>query len=168
MLAISILVVGILSRLVIHVPNFTPVIALALFSGAYLKRGQAFVVPLLMFVISDIIIGFHSTFIFTWASAILIILIGKGLQQRVGVKNVVMASLLSSVVFFIVTNLGVWLVGGLYPLTLAGLTECFVLAVPFFHWELISALIYSVLFFGLYEWLAVRLRPTKFAYLLQK
>ena len=163
MLAIGILVVGVLSRFLVHLPNFTPVIALALFSGVYLNKKQAVILPLLLMGLSDIFLGTHITLLFTWGSIALIAAFGLWLRERKSALNIFMFSLLSAVVFFIVTNLGVWLVAGLYPMTAAGLVECFTLAIPFFKHSLVSTLAYSAVFFGAYELVAKGLKNTKFA-----
>lgn len=166
MLAISLIVLGFLSRLIIHLPNFTPVLSIALFSGVYLKsKKQAFLTPLFLLAISDIVIGFHHTMIYTWASVVLISGLGLWLKQNKSLTNILGVSLASSILFFVVSNLGVWLVGGLYPLTLAGLVNCFVLAVPFFAGTLISTIVYSFILFGLYEVIATRLQTAKSAVL---
>ncbi len=166
MLAIGLLILGILSRLIVHVPNFTPVIALSLFSGVYLKRSQSIIVPLVLLAVTDVILGFHPTMAFTYTSVLLITCIGLWLRNHKTVTNVTVTSLYSSILFFIITNLGVWFVGGLYPLTASGLKDCFVLAIPFFKTELLSTIIYTVVFFGGYEWLSVRLKKTSLSHVL--
>ena len=163
MLALAILVLGVLSRIILHIPNFTPVIAIALFSGVYFEKKLALMLPLILLAISDIVIGFHNTMFFTWGSILLIVAIGFWLKQHKNFRTVLATSVGSAVLFFIVSNLGVWIVGELYPLTLAGLQECFVMAVPFFKMTLLSTLIYSVLFFGSYEWIASRIKGKAFA-----
>ena len=158
MLAFGILILGILSRIIIHLPNFTPVIAIALFSGVHFEKKQALTLPLILLAISDIVIGFHNTMFFTWGSILLIVTIGFWLRQHKNFRTILGASVGSAVLFFIVSNLGVWIVGELYPLTAAGLQECFVMAVPFFKMTLLSTLIYTAVFFGSYEWIASRFK----------
>ena len=166
MLAFSLLVLGIISRLIIHIPNFTPVIAIALFGGVYLNKRQALWLPLGLLAITDILIGFHETMFYTWSSIFLISLLGVWLKKNKNSKTVFASSLCASVFFFVVTNLGVWLSSGLYPLTLQGLRDCFIMAIPFFRYEMIATLVYTALFFGLYELIAVRVKRTRFAYVL--
>lgn len=151
MLALLILFFGILSRFIVHTPNFTPVVAIALFGGFYFKRQWAYVVPLVLFAVSDLVIGFHSTMIFTYSSILLIVLIGRLARNNKSAGSILGSGLISAIIFFVITNFGVWVVGGLYPLTLAGLQECFMMAVPFFRYTLASTLIYSCAFFGVYE-----------------
>ena len=166
MLAIALLILGIASRLITHIPNFTPVIALSLFSGVYLKKEQAVIMPLVLLAISDLILGFHETMAFTYISVLLISLIGLWLKNRKNVMNITMTSLCSSILFFVITNFGVWLVSGMYPLTAAGFKDCFILALPFFKTELFSTIVYTVVFFGSYELIASRIKNTRFAHVL--
>ena len=166
MLAICLLVLGILSRFVVHVPNFTPVIALALFGGVYLKKKQAVLLPLALFAVTDIILGFHQVMFFTWGSVILIAAMGLWVKKNKNFKTVLGGGLASAVLFFGVTNFGVWLVSGMYPLTLAGLSECFTLAVPFFRGTLLGTFVYGFVLFGVYEIIAVRIKSTKLSHVL--
>ncbi len=163
MLAVLILVFGVVSRLIVHLPNFTPVIALALFGGVYLKKQQAVILPVLMMVIADLFIGIDATFPFTWGSMALIALIGLWVRKNKSFATVAGSSLLSSVLFFLVTNFGVWLVQNMYPRTFAGLIECYMMAIPFFGPTLVSTVVYTAVLFGGYEWAAARLQKARFA-----
>ena len=82
MLALALVIGGVISRIVIHSPNFTPVIAVALFSGVYLNKKYAAVVPLLLMIASDVILGFHDTILYTWGSVALISLIGLAVKKN--------------------------------------------------------------------------------------
>jgi len=80
------------------------------------------------------------------------ILIGRQfLLQKRSIPSLFGASLASAVIFFIFSNFGVWLTGMMYPMTFAGLSECFVMAIPFFGNTLIGTFVYVVVLFGLYE-----------------
>ena len=163
MLAIALLILGIITRFIVHIPNFTPIIAIALFGGVYLKRTQALILPLLALIISDIFIGWHNTIAFTWGSIILISCVGLWLRNHKRTSSIFGASLFSSILFFFITNLGVWLAGGLYPLTIEGLRDCFILALPFYKETLLSSLLYTIVLFGGYEFIAARVKNTRFA-----
>ena len=158
MLALALVVFGVLSRFVIHAPNFTPVIAIALFSGVYFRKSHAITVPLLTMIVSDMLIGFHDTLFFTWGTVVLIALIGVWLRAHKTTKNIFIASMASSLLFFVITNLAAW--PTLYPKTLQGLQTCFIAAIPFYRNTLVSTLLYTALFFGLYEWMAARIKST--------
>jgi len=161
MLAFLLLFVGILSRLVLHTPNFTPVIALALFGGSFLKKKYALLLPLLLMMISDIIIGLHGTILFTWGSVLLIAAIGIRLRARRDIRMFLSSGIVSALLFFIITNFGAWLT--MYPHTFEGLKTCYIAAIPFFRMTLISTLVYGGIFYGLYEILASLIKKTRFA-----
>ena len=147
-------------RLVPHPPNFGPVGALALFSGAMLgKRWLAFAAPLGALVLSDLVLGFYPELLFVYASVVAIVLIGFAVAKRKTVLNIAAGAIASSILFFAVTNFGVWLVMDYYPKTLAGLAACYVAAIPFFQNTLASDLFYASLLFGGFA-LAERALPT--------
>ena len=134
---IAFLLVAVLLRLIPHLPNFTPVTAIALFGGLYFTRKSwAYLAPLFIMVISDLFLGFHSISIFVYAAFLLVSFIGT--QTK---KPSVFTILLSSISFFIITNFGVWLIG--YPKTWTGFVECYTLAIPFFRNSLLGDFFYS-------------------------
>ena len=162
MLALISIIIGIVSRLVIHSPNFTPVIAVALFSGVYLNKKYATLVPLILMIASDIVIGFHDTIFYTWGSLVLISLIGLVVKKNKRFTTIAIAGTFSSVLFFIVTNFGAWL-SPLYPHTWQGLQECYIAAIPFFRNTFLSTMLYGAILFGLYELIALRVKNTRLA-----
>jgi hypothetical protein len=166
MLAIGILIFGIVSRLIVHIPNFTPVMALALFGGVYLKKDQAVLLPVLLMAVTDLFLGLHGTMFFTWGSVALIAVLGLGLRKNKNAATIAGFSLASALLFFVVTNFGVWLVSGMYPRTLAGLMSCYILAIPFFRHTLFSTVIYAFVLFGGYEVVAAQLKKTRLAFVL--
>ncbi len=165
MLAFALLFLGVASRLLVHLPNFTPVLALALFGGVYLSPRRAIVMPLVMMMLSDLVIGLHDTIFFTWGSVLLISILGLILRSRKSILNVAWMASVSAVLFFVITNLGAWLM--MYPKTFLGLQQCFVAAVPFFRDTLLSTLIYSAILFGGYEILAQWIIKTRWAAILK-
>jgi len=150
MLAFLIIIFGFLSRIVVHTPNFSPVLSLALFGGTYLKGRQAIWVPMVLMALSDAVLGFHDTMVFTWGSILVISLIGSYLCRHNNWANVLSASIFSSLFFFVVTNFGAFL--SLYPHTLAGLQQCYILAIPFYQSTLVSTVAYSLVLYIIYEW----------------
>jgi hypothetical protein len=154
MLAFIIISFGILSRVVVHTPNFTPVLSMAFLSGMYLKGRQAVLVPLALMVISDLIIGPYPLMVLTWGSIVLLSVLGLWLKEKKNLANVFSGSITSAVIFFIVTNLGAWL--AFYPHTMDGLRQCYILAIPFFRSTFVSTMAYSVVFYTAYEWLLKR------------
>ena len=147
----GLIVLGVISRLVPHPWNATPVMAIALLSGAYLSRRWSILLPLTIIVLSDLLIGWHNTIPFTWSAFVFTGVLGWWVRQRPTAWRIIGSSLIGSVLFFIVTNFGVWVVGELYPRTAAGFWECYVAAIPFFRGTLLGDLVYVTVFFGTYH-----------------
>jgi hypothetical protein len=149
-------------RLLPHPPNFAPIGAMALFSGSYLgRRWLAFVAPLGALLLSDLVLGFYHGQATVYFSVALIVMIGMAALQRRSALRVGGAALASSILFFVITNFGMWLFSGFYPRTMAGLEACYVAAIPFFQNSLAGDLFYAALLFGgfaLAEHLIPRLR----------
>jgi hypothetical protein len=136
-------------RLAPHPPNFSPIDAMALFSGAYLgRRALAFVAPLAALLLSDVALGFYRGMEFVYASVALIVLIGWVVGSRRTPVRMGFAAVAGAVSFFLITNLGMWLFSGFYPLTPAGLSACYIAAIPFFQNTLAGDLFYAALLFG--------------------
>ena len=154
-------------RLVPHPPNVTPIAAMALFGGVHFAtKKTAFLVPLIAMYLSDLVLGFfvydfgwfHGFMPFVYISFIITVCIGFLLRRRLTPLMVGSAALTGSVLFFIVTNLGAWLISGLYPKTLVGLLSCYVAAIPFFRNTLAGDMVYSLVLFGSFA-LAQRYLP---------
>lgn len=139
------------ARLLPHVPNVTPVGGLALFGGAHLSRRSAYLVPLVAMFISDLVLGFHSTMPYVYIGFILTILIGRKIGKNPKVARLITGVLGSAILFYLVTNFGVWASSNLYPKTLAGLGQSYAMALPFFRNSLIGDLVYSGVFFYGYQ-----------------
>jgi hypothetical protein len=155
----AIIAVAALFRFLPHPPNFVPLTAIALFAGAYITdKRLAILIPIGALFISDVIIGFHSTMIFVYASLIAMVGIGMLLQNRKRVSPIAIATLSGSILFFIVTNFGVWVMGTMYPKTIEGLISCYVAAIPFFRNALAGDMVYVTLLFGSFA-LAQRWMP---------
>ena len=144
MLIIALFIFGLVTRLIPHVPNFTPILAISLFSGAYLNKKYAIWFPIALYGVSELLIGTNDVILFTGGSIFLITLLGWKLRNRVSLKNNLIFALFSSILFFIVTNFGVWLIGW-YPPTLAGLIQCYVAGIPFFRVSILAILSYVTL-----------------------
>lgn len=154
------------TRIIPHWPNFTALGAMALFGAAQLpKRWMAFVVPFAALYLSDLIInnilyaGFYDHFVwrispFIYLAFGLIVLIGFLLRGRISVGRVAGAGVGASVLFFLLTNFGVWLGSGIYPQTGAGLLAAYGAGLPFFWSTLAGDLFYCGVFFGGYAWLS--------------
>ena len=136
-------------RLVPHPSNFSPIDAMALFSGAYLqRRGLAFAAPFGALLLSDAVLGFYPGMEFVYASVAAIVLIGWTVASHKSPLRIGLGTIGGSVLFFIVTNFGVWLGSGMYAHTMAGLAACYGAAVPFFQNTVAGDLAYVALLFG--------------------
>jgi hypothetical protein len=137
------------SRLVPHPPNFAPIGAMALFGGAcFADKRLAFAVPLAAMALSDLALGFYNQTPWVYGSFALIVCVGFRLRQRRKPLSIAAAALASSILFYVVTNFGVWLTAALYPRTAAGLVTCYVAAIPFFRNTLLGDVVYSAALFG--------------------
>jgi hypothetical protein len=161
MLAIALMVVGILSRIIYHTPNFTPVLAIALFGGVYLKKGYALTIPVALMILSDLFVGMHDMVLFTWGSVVLISALGLVVRQNKNFTSLLGAGVLSAILFFVITNFGVWFFK--YPHTWQGVAQCYIAAIPFFRTTLFSTLAYGAVLFGSYEYLVARMPNTRLA-----
>lgn len=146
-----IIVLAVVLRLIPHPANVAPIAAMALFGGTYLNKRYALIAPLVAMFLSDLVLGFHNTMIFVYGSFLLTGLLGIWLRNHRTITNTIGATLISSLLFFFITNFGVWLMGSLYPRTLQGLIDAYFYAIPFFRNTLIGDLFYVGLFLGSYE-----------------
>ena len=151
---VLVILVAVLSRLIPHPPNFTPIIAMGLFSGFYFKNNKslALLLPLTAMIISDIILGFYLISLFVYSGLIFIVLIGLTIpnkEYKTSFHNILAGSLASSLIFFIISNLGVFFIG--YPNTLEGLIACFIAAIPFFQTSISSDLLFTTVIFLSYD-----------------
>jgi len=139
-------------RLLPHLPNVSPVAAMALFGGAYFtEKKLAFIVPFAALLLSDLLLGLHSTMIFVYAGFALTVIIGIMIKNRVSVSNTAFAVLASSVLFFLLTNLGAWMTSPLYAKTAEGLMQAYAAGIPFFQNSLIGNLVFAAIIFGGYH-----------------
>ena len=147
---ISLILILALARLIPHPPNFTPIIAVAIMSGYFFKNiNLSFLTLIVAMLVSDLFIGFYENVIFVYASLLLITFVFYKISNKINFKNLFIYSFAGSLIFFIVSNFGVWALGspGVYDISyeknLNGLVECYILAIPFFGNTFFSTLIFS-------------------------
>ena len=146
-ICLSIFLALAISRFVPHPPNFTSLIALSfyvplIFGLFYLP------IVIISFALTDLFFGFHQTLFFTWGSILLIGLISKYFFNSL-IKRLA-GALTGAVIFYLITNFGVWLTGS-YPLGLEGLIMSYFAGLPFFAYTLISTIVFSAIIEALYK-----------------
>lgn len=168
-LAQSFILIGVMARLLPHPPNVTPVAAVALLGGAKLKGFWRWIVPIFLMGLSDNLLGwfygiepFSPVTPFIYGSFLINIILGILLPRRFSYKRMGALSVIGAIQFFLITNFGVWTTQTLYPMTFAGLLQCYTMALPFLGYSALGDLFWV---FGLYlamqktEVWVVKLRP---------
>jgi hypothetical protein len=150
------------SRVIPHPVNFSPLGAIAIFAAAHFnKRWQILCIPILATWLSDIYINnviysryyptftwFYEGFYFTYLSYILIAIFGLLLFKKLNFKRILIGILGSSVIFFIVSNLGCWVGNSFYPQNFSGLISCYIAGIPYITGTLLGDIFYGLILFG--------------------
>ncbi len=134
-----------LSRFADISPNFTAVGAVALLSGYYFARSKyAFLMPLGIMLVSDLILGFYHWQVMVAVYASFLVYWGAGRVARASGERLALlpAVLFGSLAHFIITNFAVWAFTGMYEPTTAGLLQSYLLAIPFYKWALFGDMVY--------------------------
>ncbi len=142
-------------RFIPHPANATPIAAMALFAGVYFNRKLSILLPLAAMFLSDLFIGFYSMpiMVSVYASFAVTGVIGWWLSKHRGVISTAGSTIVSSTIFFLVTNFAVWQFGSLYAHTGSGLMESYILGLPFYRNMLVGDLLYVAILFGAYEFI---------------
>ena len=163
---ISLILILVFARLIPHPPNFTPIIAAAIVSGYFFKNINLSLLTLLIaMLISDLFIGFYENVIFVYSSLLLITFVFHKISNKINFKNLFIYGFAGSLIFFAVSNFGVWALGSpgvhdiAYEKSLSGLIECYILAIPFFGNTFLSTLIFAYPALFIYRSLIVRSSP---------
>ena len=170
---LGLILIAAFARIIPHYPNFTPLCAIALFGAKYFNnRYLAFIVPIIALWFSDIIINnfilsqyfdgftlFYSGFYWQYGSFILIALLGRKTLKNLSFLKLIGVSISSSLLFFIISNFGVWVSGSFYSKDIMGLIACYIAAIPFYFGTLSGSIFYSFFLFGSYEILSKK--PSK-------
>ena len=153
LVAVLLVVLAAASRVVPHPWNFTPMIAVALFAGARIERSWLAAIAVAgCLALGDIALGAfpYGGMAWVYGSMMLVVATGRLLRARTGMLATLVAALGAGFVFFVVTNFAVFIGGGLYPRTAAGLLECYVAAVPFYRNQIVGDVLFTSALFGLY------------------
>lgn len=144
--------------------------AMALFGSAYFNRKYlALLLPILATWLSDLFINnviyaqyypkftwFYEGFYWQYGTYLLIGFVGLLIFKNVNPKRILIAGLVSTLLFFIITNFGCWIGSKTYPQNLAGLMECYAMGIPFLKGTLLSDLFYCGVLFGIFEYIKVK------------
>jgi hypothetical protein len=159
-LAAVMIILAAVLRILPHPWNFTPIGAMALFSGAMFRdRRVAFLFPLVALFAGDLFVGLHRLMPVVYASFLLSVFIGTWLANRRGILRIGGAVFLGALQFFLITNFAAWQLFGTYPHTPAGLAACYLAGLPLFGNTLAGDALYSTAFFGTFA-LAEHLLPS--------
>ena len=141
-----------LSRLIPHPPNFTPILGMAVFSGAVInKKIFAYIIPLIAMLVSDLFLGFHAGMPIIYFSLAICVLIGTFIDSRITIFNSLLCISGGVIVFFLITNFAVWYGSGMYELSISGLMKSYLMGLPFLQNTFISSLIYGMGAFLIYD-----------------
>jgi hypothetical protein len=145
-------------RVIPHPPNFTPVLAVALFAGAqFTDRRLALLIPLLAMLIADLYIGMHATLPFVYGAIALMVALGVWLKSRQSVAWIAATTVSGSMLFFVITNFGAWLtMPELYARSAEGLLTAYIAAIPFYQNALAGDLLFTAVLFGGFYFLEAR------------
>ena len=155
----AMILLAVFSRIIPHMPNFSPLGAIGLFGAAYFTRKwQAFLIPIAATWLSDLFINnviyaryypeftwFYEGFYWQYGSYLLITLAGLVILKNTRPQRVLVAALCSSAIFFLVSNFGCW---PAYPQTMEGLMACYAAGIPFLKGTVLGDLFYSAVLFG--------------------
>jgi hypothetical protein len=151
-LILLMIVVGVGLRFSSEIPNFTPMFAIALFSGYFFRNKIiAITTPLIIQIVTDYFLGFHADMFAVYASFALISLVGMINRDKYSFGSSVSYSVVSAFMFYLITNFSVWLTADFYSKDFNGLVSCYTLALPFFKNTLISSVSFSTILFGIYS-----------------
>jgi hypothetical protein len=152
------------TRVIPHPPNFTPVMSVALFGSAvFFNRYLGIALALAVMAVSDALIGWHSTLPYVYLAMAVAGVLGFLLREKRSLIKTIVVTATSSVLFFIVTNLGVFISQDMYPKTFTGLGLCFAMALPFFKNSLAGDFLFTGVLFSLYYVLGRRTGHNAFA-----
>lgn len=150
-LAALIAAAGILLRVLPHPLSLWPITSLALFAGAHLRNRWGIGALLGALLVSDTVLGFHVTMPFTWGATLLVMALGRYVAAPYFKPRILAGALAGSLIYFFLTNLGVFILQDLYPRTWAGLLECYWMALPFYRVTLAGDLAYAAVLFGVFH-----------------
>ncbi len=165
-IGMSLMLFGGTMRLLPHLPNVTPLTAIALLSGSVLPRKLSLWVPVLTMIVSDAFIGFYGpTMFITWGCFAVIALTSSLWFRQPRLGRGILLCCAASVFFYLVTNFAVWVFSGMYAHSWSGLAVCYEVALPFFRNMILGDLFFCGFLYGCYAYVQSRrhldLQPVK-------
>jgi hypothetical protein len=161
LLRLTILVlIGLFSRLVTHEWNLTAIGAISILAGLLISHKYLkFAVPVVSMLLSDIFIGFHNTMAFVYLGFVLMTLLSTQFKDSKSFQKLFLAPFASSLVFFFISNFGVWFMGtgtaNSYPPNISGLMQCFMMGVPFYRTQFLADMMLTPVLFLAFSYLPV-------------
>lgn len=148
---LTFIIIGFLSRIIPHPPNFTAINAVAIFSFFVMRNtGYSILTAYGALFLSDMLFGFHQTMLFVYLSLGFQVLMAQFFRIDKSILRASFCLAISPLVFFVISNFGVWLTGSLYSKNLVGLELCYIAALPFLKNQVMGDLIYSSFLVGAY------------------
>ncbi len=142
----------IFSRTLSYIPNFTPTLSLIIFLSFLIRdKYLAVFIVITSLLVTDFILGFYSSMIFVYSAYIIVCLISYVFLNHRNLKNVIKLSISSELLFYLITNFGVWMMTNTYTSDIHGLYQSYIAAIPFLKLSLGSTLIYSVTIYMIFK-----------------
>ena len=157
-LAFCWVILGVIGRLIPHIPNFTPMTSLSLFAGSKLSRATAFMTLFFALLVSDILLAIINGYpvfsywtLFSYSGFAIMVLAGSKLNANNSLTKTAIYITSSSAGFWLWTNFGVWLTSGLYSKNIVGLFNCYIAAIPFLRNEMVGDIVWGLVVFGAFS-----------------
>lgn len=178
----ALIVICAFSRIILPIPNFSPLGAIGLFGAAYFtKKWQAFSIPIIATWLSDLLLNnliygeyfsefvwFYPGFYWQYGSYMLITLVGVIIFRKINLQRIIGGAFASTIIFYLISNFGVWASGLMYPLTANGLITCYIAGIPYINGTLLGDLFYSGIMFGGFALLQNSIPSLKLNFIEQK
>ncbi len=150
-----------IARIVPHPANFSPLTALLIFIPVFFPKHRLLVLaPFVGMTISDMLLGGHSTWAYVYGSFGAILFLGRLYTRYIGIQSVVVFPFFSSILFFLVTNFGVWQTTTMYTKDLNGLMQAYAMGIPFWKTTLAGDLFYVMVFSSMYALLSKNIQKS--------
>lgn len=150
--------------------NFTPLCAIALFSGAQISSAKLkYLTPILVLLLSDYFLYiktptqgttalFYPGWMWVYGSILISVYLGAKIIHRASLTPILLGAISASLCHWLISDAGYFFSGGIniltgqpYPSSLVGLIQCIIMGFPFFKKTLLATVLFSLLFFYAYK-----------------